>query len=436
MALSTILAAPNKPKPLGYNAESVAIYSSERCVAEEVLNACVPPTVASPAGQKISIDMTFARDDDLIFRSQYLEWTATNTNGVGLEPSFKNLFGKLASFKRFLNGKEDIHYENTHAIMLRAEEYLRRNPQDILSVLNPVRTETGTTFAGDVVTRGATTYHRIPLHWITPLEGQTLNATSGIERIVYEIVFQQTSSTAGVSGEFITNSTDAQSYTANLTYSNIQVRTNFVRSKDARFYWHAAPQYALLPKYEIKDYTHDWSAANTFMRQIDLNTTFTKRNKIPEISVYLANITTAYNSAETGKFYSGSDYIGWKLLSRGKVLIDYSDASTAKYRQQYDVDFQRNRFGKNPSDALLLQTSDATKVGYWSSTKIDLANIENDPTVSDTLIAGYSNYDADLQLLIYSGATTLTNSVKLYVAVKYLEAETIDQRTRIVSVIS
>lgn len=129
---------------------------------------------------------------------------------------------------------------------------------------------------------------------------------------------------------------------------------------------------------------------------------------------------TAYNSATAGMYFSGPDYIGYKI-QRGKAYIQELNGANKLYeRQKQVVDFYKRRHNVHVSADLLATTNNDFNRKYQYTSVIDVSNVESDDQ-SDYTISRFSTTDSTYQIELYVEKLlpSASKDVVLYVLYHY-----------------
>ena len=191
----------------------------------------------------------------------------------------------------------------------------------------------------------------------------------------------------------------------------------------------------LLDKFETKVYAHDWTVGVTPLN-VDLNLAFAKRKKIVGVHVFVqrnADIT-AFNDPDCGKFYSGNQHIGYRILSKSKEIMKHDVVGeNRKDRIKYALDTNRRRWGAELPFEVITLSNDLGRI-YIPETFIDLAGIQVGQD-DEFCVSGYNNSERDIEIEL-SPMTTVGSGATVYVVAQYQELMNIDAKAGTVRILS
>lgn len=422
--MTTRLLVKQNSKPLGENYRGNDLHNVGKSQLEEITVQCTPPSISNPAGNVSRVELTWSNSDKYIIDDLILQWTATNSDATNA-PTWLNNFLTIDSIKLLLNKTEILYIMDRYQLMSILSLYLRQyGSHEILQQLQKCRQATSG-YAGDSVAVSGTQYFYLPLTWLWPcLQGFIIN--DGVKFIDIEITFA-TNYGSVLNGQFVVSNTTDNAYGSNLTYSNIAIKQVLSRHYDARLYKHINPIVLLLDKFDTKIYNRSWATAQTDNFSISLSNEFPKRSRILGLMVYAQStaLITAYNDADAALYYSGAGYIGFKVKSNSRTIIDLSSTTQdLQQRRRYDLDFNRKRFSAELPQEIIAGSSNLGKI-YIPQTYIDLSNIDVENSCHQVPISGISNYDKDIDVELFCTGS-INSSTNIYCMLHYIELVTVD----------
>lgn len=410
----------NNVKPFGRTYDGENIYLLESVSKyEESSPSFSPPTIASPAGQSTRIEVLHASDDRYRITGLYLQWLATNSSATEA-PTWKNPFLTLERIKCLINKVTVCEYSNQAQILAQVSDFFKNYSKDDLYVaLQKSRTETGDTLNGEQVGTSSTKDFSLDLFVLFPwLSGYIPHDI--IDRLEFEVVFANNTSSVS-NGSFVISNTTSNAYGSNLTYGNIRLKQCFVRHTDPVLYRSPAPVALLVPKWDLKKFdAQSWTSTTADYLNVDINQSFGRHKKCVGMSVFIQSpaMITAYNDTDCCLFYSGSTYIGFKVVSRSKTIVDLAGSSKLHERKRYAIDTTKNRYGTTLPNEVLALSTNLGKL-YMFETYIDFANFKVDYN-DEYPISGINNYEKDIEVVL-TCESSINASCTVYCLLHYLE---------------
>ena len=214
------------------------------------------------------------------------------------------------------------------------------------------------------------------------------------------------------------SNTTSNPYTvANISFSNIKFMRVFDIIKDpsvVRLYLPSEKkqflQSILIPFPKYTEYVYNNISWNT--PQTD-GVNFGLQDKIKEVNiqsliVWVRDIGTAYNDANALKKFSGYNYIKWSLseqdgtrksLDFTKNNTDYSSTELTRLLRNYEIEFQKNQYGKSLPLSVYTFSDDMNKY-LLTCTEIPFNNIKITDQAYDVISRLNSNqkyYNVNLE---------------------------------------
>ena len=433
--MTLLLKRQNVKPEFGETLEGENIYVVDRCQLEEVNVLFSVPTISNPAGNNSRVDLTWSQQEIYKIDGLYLEFEIRN-NSLTESPTYMHAIASYFQDIRLLINKNEVvfHKDRQQIICAVANNLRLYNEANLYQRLQETRTEVGKTLVGENVPVNSSLFVSLDLFLLFPFLRGFVPNLSGITRLEVEVNFANNTSSL-LNGLFVRSNTTSNAYGSNLDYKSIRIRQQLSRHSDARMYKNVLPVSYLLDKFETKFYQHDWTTGVAPLN-VDLNLAFAKRKKIVGVHVFIqrnADIT-AYNDADCGKFYSGNQYIGYRILSKSKEILKHDIITeNRKDRIKYAIDSNRRRWSSELPFEILTLSSDLGRL-YIPETFIDLAGIQIG-TEEEFCVSGYNNSERDIEIEL-SPMLTVGNNATVYVIAQYQELMNIDNKTGVVRILS
>ena len=343
----------------------------------------------------------------------FLTFNIVNASGA-ISANFKNPFALLEEIKISFNGVEQRKY-NHYAIQILVQEFLMRNPKDILEALHYCRSETSsTTITGETVPVSSTLAIRLPLFWIfSTLENWITNVN--IARMKFEFSFRPSSSTLANEGSFVTSGTTANCYTNSiLSFTEIGLEVWQTSIVNNAFLKLPANPSAPLTNYDVLSNTVDFSSTSNFFQ--------VKTKDFPSASMcqqlFFAvrdrSSVTAYNDTDCQKMYSGYKWLRLRVKRVGDS--SYTELTNEHVARSHQL-MVHEMAGKPLTNSIILESTDLNRyylnyMTMWDFRQIDM---EREHIVAGGIDLGITQYE-----FIVSPAQVMGSDCELIViAVNY-----------------
>ena len=447
----TLSLAKQGVKPSWENYLGQNIFVVSKAQAEEKSYQFVVPSISNPAGNQTRISLTFPSTmNNYRVEDMYMTWQAVNTSTT-LAPTFRNVFMLFDTVKCLLNQVETYYLMDRYQIMSNVSDYLRNyNESEYWNQLSRFRYEAGSaktcngeqiplaTTVNSVTTNGVQ-YFTIPMTVLFPfLKGLIVNKQ--VTQLDFEIVFARNSQSL-VNAGYILSNTTANAYDANISYNNIRMNLLLTNQTDMRLFKNVFTNTLLLSKWETKVFTQSWNNVTNGVNggngtagdtlQLDLSNVWGKHTKILGVLVFIQETNVpAFNDASACKFFSGSKYIGFNVLSNSTNIVNLNTTPDLNVqRLRYALDFNKRRYGKELPLALFDPTNDINKI-YSPETYIDLAAVRVDET-DEYPVAGVSNFVKDIEIDLFC-CSAINASCNIYCMLNYVELGTFDGSNNVI----
>jgi len=434
--MSLLLKKQGVKPDFGENVNSENIYGANRNQQEEQLVMFSVPLISNPAGNNTRVELTWSTQELYKIDGLFMEWEIANSSATEA-PTFMHCFASyFQDMKCLINNNEVLFHKDRFSLKCAFENSLRLyDESQIYQRLQSTRTELGKTLVGETVPVSSSLFVSTDLFMVYPFLKGFIPNLGGIQRLTFEINFSYNSSSL-LNGTFVKSNTTSNAYGSNLTYKSIRVRQCQSKHTDARMFKNVFPVNYLLDKFETKVYSMDFTVGVAPLN-VDLNLAFSKHKKIVGLYVFgqRPSDISAYNDSDAGKYFSGSTYFTYRILSKSKEILKHdSITENKKDRVRYALEAQRKRWGcELPFEVLTLST-DLGRI-YITETFIDLTGLYVDK-VDEFIVAGYDNsVERDIEIEL-NPAQTVGANTNVYVVAQYEEIMQIDPKSGFVKILS
>lgn len=415
-----------KSAMLGFTNEGVGVCPIAASYEKQTQYSSSPAIVNLGVGSFTSWLWQPSNTDFSIIREINLQATMSTADAVN---SFKfyNPYCLLQQVKLYINGVSSGYtwLQDVYQVREAYESYVRDNvtsgdyQQELCRVMNNT-----SILAGDTVTNASPIQVRWNMLKLFPALKNIILNKGGVKSLQFDVTFCTNQNTT-MNNQFGVSTTTANAYSSSITYSGLQFNVLYNEAGDSRMITPVNPGLFRFKNFYTAQVPNiSWNSVGVDNVLIQLSTLFPQVNRLVQgVSLFLwdnTNSGSAYNSATGGQFFSGANYIAYKINSRGNILIDLSQPAThLQQRRKYDADVwkSRNKTGKDMPFNLMTQ-SDLMSKTFIANTYIDLSNVQNDTDGNNEALSGRDTLSNDITINLYC-ATALSTNCTLYALLHY-----------------
>eukprot|EP00760_Papus_ankaliazontas_P038906 PhM_4_TR9405/c1_g1_i1/m.66818 len=346
-----------------------------------------------------------------------LKFTVNNSSGT-ITPTFLNPWNIIDKIEYKINGGQTETVSHKE-IVLRVAEYLSQFPEDErYTEMLKWRTEIGTTLGGETVPTSSSLAFNFDLFVVLP-EFKNYITKNPISLLSIKLFFISGTGNADVMAEYVVSSTTGDSFiNTAISLTDMSIQRVLQKSTDPMLFKHTNSIALVGSKfYEIIFESKSWNSVGVdkLICKLNENNALTF-NKIQDVTVLIDKQRSgvAFNYADSQKYYSGPNIIGFKIIRNNKeIIVDLSGTAKLQDRRRYLVEFYKRRYGTHPPTALLDDSTLLSKYYMWG-TRIDFSNIHTE-FQDDYAIAGVSNSTSEWSLeLTCEGAVSTTCDIHVF----------------------
>lgn len=381
---------------LGRNFESEDIYQIGTAPRnEELRDDVITQSITSVSGATIVYNINHQFESEL-YRTKKMNLEINFVNSSGTDaPTMKNPW---AAFKTLQVQIDELKLPelDTHQILLQVADSL--NQQDTVSKvykhMSNFRTEIGETLNGETIGTSSSLLISYDLFLVFPFLKDYINQ-GYFKQVSFKIVMQDSVATAATLCKFFVSNTTSIPYSTNITISTMKMVRLVQYTNESVLLKEPSNITLVYPNFKScsEVYTSkSWNVPGTDKLIVDLNKVFLPYDIIQGVSFSLfpTGLISAYNDADSCKFYSGAKYVGYKILWKNRVILDLTGDANKQRRYEAQIDHFKNKYASDIPNSCLTYGDNLAFFYYQNLTYVDF-NLLKTESQDDFPVSGIHN---------------------------------------------